>query len=247
MWQDFIRLREEYLKQVSHQNEAYREFLRDHFIYQIFILAGHSLPEENFQRVLHEKRRPHHPEELKAYDLWQAWQYTKKKAAEHQDFTPQLIRKIAAKVMKHTGKEITTSIGRYDSSLGDYRLGEDYYAVYPIADYNKIPLLLTILCRQINVQLRNFEVVPLIKTAINYLYEFSHIKPFGEGNIETGMLTMNYLFLYHQQPLLIIFGEDRPQALNAIKSKNSNQTPEAFEEFILQEQIKFFKEYAFLK
>ena len=59
--------------------------------------------------------------------------------------------------------------------------------------------------------------------------------------METGMLTMNYLFLYHQQPLLIIFAEDRAQALNAIKSRDMSQTPEEFENFILQEQIKFLK------
>ena len=55
------------------------------------------------------------------------------------------------------------------------------------------------------------------------------------------MLSMNYLFLRHHQPLLIIFSEDRPEALNAIKSKDISQTPEEFEYFMLKEQIKFLK------
>lgn len=242
MWQEFIRLRENYLKQIVTKNDAYREYLRDHFLYEIFKLAGHPLPEEQFQYIIHNNKRPHEPEQLRAYDLWQAWLYTKKQADQRQTFSMELVQKINAQVMKHTGKEITTPVGRYDSSLGDFRLEEDYNSVYPIADYTQIPELLSILCRKVNAESQEGKVIPLIKTGIYYLFEFAHIKPFGEGNIETGMLSMNYLFLYHHQPLLIIFAEDRPEALNAIKSKDMSQTPEEFEHFMLKEQIKFLKE-----
>lgn len=242
MWQEYFRLREEYLKHAATQNDAYREYLQDHFLYQVFLLSGYSLPEEEFQLILHEEKRPHEKEKLKAYDLGQAWQYMIKAASQQQSFTPGLIRKIAAKVMKHTGKETTTTIGRYDTSLGDFRLGEDYNSVYPIAAYDKIPDLLTSLCRSVNVALHNPEVFPLVQKAIHYLFEFAHIKPFGEGNIETGMLSMNYLFLFHRQPLLIIFGDNRPQALSVLYTKDLSHTPEAFEKFMLEEQIRFFKE-----
>ena len=241
MWQEFIRLRENYLKQIVAENDAYREYLRDHFLYEIFKLAGHLLPEEQFQYIIHNNKRPHEPEQLRVYDLWQAWLYTKEQADKHQTFSMELIQKINAKVMKHTGKEITTTIGRYDSSLGDFRLEEDYNSVYPIADYTQIPELLNALCRKVNAESQEGKVIPLIKTGIHYLFEFAHIKPFGEGNTETGMLSMNYLFLRHHQPLLIIFSEDRPEALNAIKSKDISQTPEEFEYFMLKEQIKFLK------
>lgn len=241
MWQEFIRLREKYLEQAIRHNEIYRNFIRNQFLYEIFKLAGHSLPETEFLEILERDVRPHDPTALKAYDLWQAWKFTVEKANQHLAFTPELIRQIAAKVMKHTGGETTTSIGRYDSSLGDFRLGEDYNSIYSIADYDKIPDLLAALCRQVNAQLKELGVVHLIQTAIHYLFEFTHIKPFGDGNIETGMLTMNYLLLYHQQPLLIIFGEDRAQALNAIKSTDISKTPETFETFMLQEQIKFLQ------
>lgn len=123
------------------------------FLYEIFQLADHFLPEEEFQLIIHNNKRPHQTARLQAYDLWQAWLYTKTQASQHQPFSMELVRKINEKVMKHTGKETTTTVGRYDSSLGDFRLGEDYNAVYPIANYTNIPDLLMSLCRQVNVQL----------------------------------------------------------------------------------------------
>ena len=242
MWQDFIRLREAYLEQAITHNEIHREYVRNQFLYEILKLSGDELPEEEFLEIVRTGKRPRQPEKLKAYDLWQAWKFIAAKAEGRTPFTSDLVRKIAEKVMKHTGKETTTTVGRYDTSLGDYRLGEDYSSVYPIADYEKIPDLMDSLCREVNVQLQEFGVEHLIKTAIHYLFKFTHIKPFGSGNIETGMLSMNYLLLYHHQPLLIIFSDDRTTGLNTLKSKNMNQIPEEFENFILQEQIRFFQQ-----
>lgn len=147
-------------------------------MYEIFKLAGHLLPEEQFQYIIHNNKRPHEPEQLRVYDLWQAWLYTKEQADKHQTFSMELIQKINAKVMKHTGKEITTTIGRYDSSLGDFRLEEDYNSVYPIADYTQIPELLNALCRKVNAESQEGKVIPLIKIGIHYLFEFAHIKTF---------------------------------------------------------------------
>lgn len=241
MWQEFIQLRKKYLEQAITQNAIHREYIQNQFLYEILKLSGNLIPEITFLEIIQTDKRPHQTDALKAYDLWQAWKFMKEKAEQQTAFTIDLVQQIATRIMKHTGKETTTTIGRYDTSLGDFRLGEDYNSIYSIADYDKIPELLTTLCREVNIQLQQYGVEHLIKTAINYLFEFTHIKPFGEGNIETGILSMNYILLYHHQPLLIIFGEDRAQAFNAIKSKDISKTPKAFENFMLEEQIKFLK------
>lgn len=123
--------------------------------------------------------------------------------------------------MKHTGGETTTSVGRYDTSLGDFRLGEDYDEVYPLADFRKIPLLLDNLCRTTDVQLTEAGVSENIKIVANFMYDFMHIKPFGYCNLETGILLINFLELKEEHPLLILFADDRAELLNALKRGKS--------------------------
>lgn len=117
---------------------------------------------------------------------------------------------IAAKVMKHTGGGTTTSVGRYDSSLGNFRLGEDYNEVYPLADYRKIPALLTFACRDVNARIDKANGIQALGLAAGFMYEFAHIRPFGAGNLETGLLTMNYIQLYRDEPLLILMQTNVP-------------------------------------
>ena len=150
------------------------------------------------------------------------------------------VRAVSARIMKHTGGETTTSVGRYDTSLGDFRLGEDYDEVYPLADFRKIPLLLDNLCRTTDVQLTEAGVSQNIKIVANFMYDFMHIKPFGYCNLETGILLINFLELKEEHPLLILFADDRAELLNALKRGKISETPETLEAFILHEQIKFF-------
>lgn len=242
MWQEYLQLREQYQERPDLQTDIHKNYVRNIFLYETLKLSGNEMPLPEFEKVINTGKPSHTTAQLKAYDLWQTWRYTEKCASQHLPIDAHLIRNIAAHIMKHTGGETTTTIGRYDSSLGDYRLGEDYNAVYSIADYRQIPELMDALCRKVNAHLKELNITHMLKLAIDYLYAFAHIKPFGTGNLETSLMSINYLMLYHLQPLVIIFAEDRPLGLNAIKSKNMNQTPEEFENFILREQIKFLKQ-----
>lgn len=242
MWQQYLQLRQQYLEQPKTGTQIYQNYVRNLFLYELSALSGFVIPQEDFEHMISSSKPQHTSPARKVYDLWQAWKYTEKEAEGHQPFTSELVQHIAAHIMKHTGGEITTSVGRYDSSLGDFRLGEDYTAVYSIADYRKIPAYLDALCRETNIFLKEDNVTAILKAAAAYLYRFAHIKPFGAGNIETGLLSINYVFLYHQYPLLFIFSEDKAGGLDALKSKDMNHIPEEFEEFIVQQQIKFFEQ-----
>lgn len=242
MWEELRELREKFLATPGLNTEIYRNYIIHLFLYETLKITNNTLPEQEFEEIINTGKRPHSPNGLKAYDLWKAWLFVKEVAEKHQKTEMEFIQTIASKVIKHTGGEITTSVGRYDSSLGDFRLGEDYNETYPLADFRKIPDLLAIAWRKVNTGLNSGNDTETLHLAADFMYEFAHIKPFGEGNIETGLLAMNYIQLYHNNPLLVVFSSERSELLNVLKRGKISQTPEKFEHFIVEQQIKFFKE-----
>ena len=81
-------------------------------------------------------------------DLSNAFLYVMKCAQQRKKLAPEFIREISAKVMQHTGKEVYTAVGGYDTSLGDFRLGEEYYEEGVLADFTQIPDRLSLLCKE---------------------------------------------------------------------------------------------------
>lgn len=242
MWEKLSELQKEFLDSPELNTEVYKNYLVQRFLYETLKLSGNSLPEQDFAEIITTSKRPHTPEGTKAYDLWQAWLFTAQAAQKHEKMDLRFIQSIAAKVMKHTGGETTTTVGRYDSSLGDFRLGEDYNEAYPLADYRKIPVLLDALCRDVDARIDKVNGIQALRLAAGFMYEFMHIRPFGAGNLETGLLGINYIQLYHNEPLLMPYAEERLPFLNALKKGKINQTSETFDEFIARQQIKFYQE-----
>lgn len=241
MWQEFCELRKEYLDKVDMLSESYRNDMMVNFLYETLRLANNSITKQEFIGMIVSGKRPESDNGLKAYDLWKAFLFTREQAEAHEKLSLELIQKIASKVMKHTGREETTTVGRYDTSLGDFRLGEDYDSVYPIADFRKIPEMLETVCQDINTRIEKLHGVETVRLAADCMYDFAHIKPFGSGNLETGLLVTNYIQSYHNEPLIIFFNEERPQFLNALKRGQEQETPEVLENFTAAQQMKFFK------
>lgn len=241
MWQEFSDLRKEYLEKTDTNTAAYKNNTMITFLFEILRFTGNDLRKQEFSDMFASGKHSSQENMLKAYDLWQAYLFVQEKAAHHEKLTLELIQKIASKVMKHTGKEETTTVGRYDTSLGDFRLGEDYNETYPITDFRKIPEQLDLLCKEINTRIDKIRGVQTVRLAADSMYEMVHIKPFGYGNLETSLLLMNYIQLYHSEPLIIFSADTRPEFLNAIKRKKDSIDPENFENFVVRQQMTFFK------
>lgn len=242
MWQDFSILRKEYLDRVDTHSEAYRIKTVNTFLYETLRLSNtNPITKQEFSDIITGKEKPKTDMTRKASDLYKAWLFVQEQAQAHTALTLELTREIASRVMKHTGKLETTTIGRYDSSLGDFRLGEDYLSAYPIADFSNIPDLLDGLCKTIREKIDKIRGVQTVRLAADFMYDFAHIKPFGTGNTEVGLLIMNYIQAYHDEPMILIFAEDRPRYLNALKREITETHPETFENFIIGQQIKFYK------
>lgn len=211
------------------------------FLYEVLKLTDTAIQKQAFIDITKTGRRPLGKLGTKAYDLWQAYLYVCQNAGIKKELDLPFVQTTAAKIMKHTGGETNTTIGSYDTSLGDFRLGEDYDEIYPLSDFRKIPEQLQALCRDINVRINKINGIQTLHLAADFMYEFAHIKPFGAGNLEIGLLLMNYIQLFHQEPLIVLFAEDKSQLLNALKRGEINQTPAVFENFVASQQIKLFK------
>ena len=130
MLQDYLTLRQAYLTRPDTRTQIHQNYVRNLFLYETFRLGGHNLPPTIFENIVSTGKPQSTETTRQAYDLWQAWQYCEKQAALRQPLDLSFVR--------------TVSVGRYDTSLGDFRLGEDYDEVYPLADFRKIPSCSTI-------------------------------------------------------------------------------------------------------
>ena len=52
---------------------------------------------------------------------------------------------------------------------------------------------------------------------------------------------MNYIQMYHNEPLIKIFTEDRVEYIDALNLTEKNEDISIFREFIGKQQIKFYK------
>lgn len=94
----------------------------------------------------------------------------------------------------------------------------------------------------VNEQIDKVEGNDILKLSADIHYKFVNIHPFGDGNGRTARLLMNYIQLYHAEPLIKIFTEDRTEYIEALNETVEKENPEIFREFICRQQIKFYEE-----
>ena len=240
MWQELCKTREKYLERAQLNTKGYSPRRSETLLYEIARMDGMDIKKQDFFNILNDieispKVTRENVHRIK--DLSNAFLYVMKCAQQRKKLAPEFIREISAKVMQHTGKEVYTAVGGYDTSLGDFRLGEEYYEEGVLADFTQIPDRLSLLCKETSEKLGNVHDILTVKLAADFHYTFMHIKPFGAGNISVGLLLMNYIQMMFLEPLIIIPAEDKAKYLAAIKMQKDNPTPEVFERFVGEELL----------
>jgi len=152
-------------------------------------------------------------EHLMIKDHFTAFQNIKEQAKLKRKLSLEFIQEIGGLVMKNTGSFTNTILGNFDMSKGDLRLAQVYVDKKYFPDYKKVPNLLEQLSA--NEKIDNVKGIEILKLAADIHYDFVYIHPFGDGNGRASRLLMNYIQLYHNEPLIKIFTEDRTEYIDA--------------------------------
>ncbi len=107
--------------------------------------------------------------------------------------------------------------------------------------YKKLPDLLEKFCETVNARLDEVKDNDITKLASDVHYNFVNIHPFVDGNGRTARLLMNYVLMYHNQPLLKIFAEDRVTYIDALNETEEKEDQSIFRQFIVEQYSKFLQ------
>ncbi len=236
--------RNEYLSLKLNDNINYEKFSMISIVYNSTKIEGCSL-DENDTRLLLENnitaKGKSLTDHLMIKDHFNAYLFTKIQAATKRKMSVDFLTEVAALVMKNTGGPVNTISGKFDTSKGDLRLAQVYVDHKYFPDFSKVPSLLEQLCKTVNEKIDSVKGIEIVHLAADLHYNLVNIHPWGDGNGRISRLMMNYIQLYHNEPLIKIFTEDRAEYIAALNETEQVNNPEIFRRFIISQQIKFFK------
>jgi Fic family protein len=244
MWLELERLTNEYKSLNLRDVIDYEKFCIISIVWHSTKIEGCSLTETDTKVLLEDgitaagKPLIDH---LMIKDHFAAFQFIKDQAKQKRKLSIEFIQEIGGLVMKNTGSFTNTVLGSFDTSKGDIRLAQVYVDQKYFPDFKKVPKLLEQLCQSVNEKIDSVKGPEILKLAANIHYNFVNIHPFGDGNGRTSRLLMNYIQLYHNEPLIKIFTEDRTEYIDALNETEEKENPEVFREFIGKQEIKFLE------
>jgi len=241
MWKELNKIKLQYLN-IDLQNVIdYEKFCMISIVWHSTKIEGCSLTETD-TKVLIENDITAAGKPLKDHlmikDHFEAIQFIKEQAKLGRKLSVNFIKEIGALVMKNTGGITKTILGDFDTSKGDLRLAQVYVDKKYFPDFKKVPALLEQLCKSVNERIDTVKEDEILKLSADIHYNFVNIHPFGDGNGRTARLLMNYIQLYHNEPLIKIFTEDRAEYIDALNQTEEQENLEIFRNFIVNQQIK---------
>ncbi|MBI4649325.1 MAG: Fic family protein [Bacteroidia bacterium] len=244
MWQNLTKYRERYLKLGLQNSIDYEKFCMISIVYNSSKIEGCSLSETDTKILIENditaKGKPLR-DHLMIKDHYNAFIFIKQQAAIKKKLTIDFIKEINAYVMKNTGGIVKSIAGEFDISKGDLRCAQVYVDKKYFPDYKKVPGLLNELCIAVNNIITKVKGNDIIKLSADLHYNLVNIHPFGDGNGRTSRLFMNYIQLFHQEPLIKVFTEDRAKYISALNETEEKKNADIFRDFICKQQIKFYK------
>lgn len=244
MWEELEILRKEYLELGLSKAIDYEKFSMISIVYNSTKIEGCSLTENDTKLLLENditaKGKPL-TDHMMVKDHYSAFMFLKEIAKQKQKISMDFIKQVAGLVMKNTGGIVNTMSGTFDTSLGDLRKAQVYVDSKYFPDFSKVENLLIKLIENINERLDNVCDNEILKLSADIHYYLVNIHPFGDGNGRSSRLMMNYIQMYHKEPLIKIFTEDRAEYINALNQTEELKDISIFRNFICNQQIKFYQ------
>lgn len=244
MWDKLRILREQYLHQGIMNSLGYEKFCMISIVYHSTKIEGCSLSETDTKVLLENNITAQGKplvDHLMVKDHYNAFIKIKQDAIEKRKLSVDFIQEINVLVMKSTGAITSTISGNFDTSKGDLRLAQVYVDKKYFPDFNKVPRLLDDLVKYVNDRIDKVTGDDIIKLSADIHYNFVNIHPFGDGNGRTARILMNYIQLYHNEPLIKIFTEDRAEYIDALNETEEKEDLNIFRDLICRQQIKFYE------
>jgi len=244
MWDKLRILREQYINHRIMDSIDYEKFCMISIVYHSSKIEGCSLTETD-TRVLLEHNITSHGKPLTDHllvkDHYDAFLKIKNEAINKRRISIDFIREVNALVMNSTGGLTSTISGNFDTSKGDFRLAQVYVDKKYFTDFSKVPGLMKKLVDIVNERIDLVIGDDILKLSADIHYNFVNIHPFGDGNGRTSRLLMNYIQLYHGEPLIKIFTEDRAEYIDSLNETEEKEDINIFRNFICRQQVKFYE------
>jgi Fic family protein len=206
-------------------------------------IEGSSLTQEETELLLDEdisaKGKPlmhHHMQKDHYQALLFILDAANKKAIIDIDF----LRRISSIIMQNTGSTYNTISGSFDSSKGELRLLNNYAGETRFPDFKKVPALLKLFCDELNSKLDSISNPDdILFTAFDAHFNLVTIHPFADGNGRISRLIMNYIQHRFDQPMTIVFKEDKAEYYKALVDTRKHEDIKIFRKFMLVQHIKY--------
>ena len=154
----------------------------------------------------------------------------------------EFIQQINAMVMKQTGSVYNTAFGELDGSKGIFRKGNVSAGNTYFVGYDKVPDLVKDLSNKINEKLFEKNTIQQLNIAFDAHFDLVTIHPFYDGNGRTSRLLMNYLQLYFQLPMGIVFKEDKAEYFESLQNTRQREDISIFRKFMYSEYSKYLQQ-----
>ena len=178
-------------------------------------------------------------EQMMSLDLKAAYEQSIVYAREHTDYSVELLCGLSALVMKNTGSEYNTMLGRFSAAKGELRLlnvsarigGRSYLS------YQKVPSSLQEFCQWLNDERKNLNVADIeaiYDLSFEAHYRLVNIHPWADGNGRMSRLVMNMIQYEFGIVPSIVKKEKRKQYISSLEQSEEAEDSKKFKTFMLQ-------------